>query len=293
MVGILKLALTSALIVAVGIAHVIESRAAESTGPEATIRTLVRANAEKDLTTLSRLMAHDADITSYTIGGRKYVGWPEFEREMQEEFDSVQKLEIPIHKLKVWTKGDLAWFAMELDYIRFVGEGSETKRTIIPLRETGVLERREGQWMLLSWHESFRTIQLGDPLAQRPAPTVSQHLVSNASSSIPDLSGEWEILEVEDDKRYKATLDKAGNGSYTQHSGRFTTTKFSDRLWQGTWHQPGNDREGGFEVLLSEDGTEAKGVWWYSRVGTQTNIPPREHGGTYSWKRLPSPPIAQ
>ncbi|HEY6261527.1 MAG TPA: nuclear transport factor 2 family protein [Nitrospiraceae bacterium] len=293
MVGILKPALTSALIIFVGIAHVIESQAAGLTGPEETIRTLVRANAEKDLTTLSRLMAHDADITSYTIGGRKYVGWPEFEREMREEFNSVQKLDIPIHELKVWTKGDLAWFTMELDYIRFVGEGADPKRTIIPLRETGVLERREGQWMLLSWHESFRTIQLGDPFAQRPAPSASQHLVSNASSSMPDLSGEWEILEVEDDKRYKATLDKAGNGPYTQHNGRFTTTKFADRLWQGTWQQPGNDREGGFEVLLSEDGTQAKGVWWYSRVGTQKNIPPREHGGTYSWKRLPPPPTAQ
>lgn len=293
MVGIMKLALTSALILFMGIAQAIESCAADSIGPEATIRTLVRANAEKDLTTLSRLMAHDPDITSYTIGGRKYVGWQEFEREMREEFDSVQKLEIPIHDLKVWTKGDLAWFAMELDYIRFVGQAADPKRTVIPLRETGVLERRQGQWMLLSWHESFRTLQLGDPLAQRPAPTASQHLVSKASTSIPDLSGEWEILEVEDDKRYKATLDKAGNGPYTQHNGRFTTTKFADRLWQGTWQQPGNDREGGFEVLLSEDGTQAKGVWWYSRVGTQKNIPPREHGGTYSWKRLPPPPTAQ
>ncbi len=130
------------------------------------------------------------------------------------------------------------------------------------------------------------------PLAQRPTTPSPQHLASNAQlSSTPDLSGEWEILEVEDDKRYKATLDKAGNGPYTQHGGRFVTTKYTDRLWQGTWQQPGNDREGGFELLLSEDGTQAKGVWWYSRVGTQKNIPPREHGGTYQWKRVtPVPP---
>src|SRR5262245_31690104 len=216
---------------------------------------------------------------------------PEFEREMREEFDSVQKLEIPIHELKVWTKDDLAWFAMELDYIRFVGENSNPKRTVIPLRETGVLERRQGQWLLLSWHESFRTAQLGGPLAHQAAPAVAQHLVSNATSPVPDLSGNWDILEVEDDKHYTATLDRSGNGSYTQHGGRFVTTKYADRLWQGTWQQPGNDREGGFEVLLSEDGTQAKGVWWYSRVGNHKNIPPREHGGTYQWKRLtPVPP---
>ncbi|MDE3221752.1 MAG: nuclear transport factor 2 family protein [Nitrospirota bacterium] len=264
----------------------------ESTGPEAVIRALVRANAEMDLPTLSRLMAHDADITSYTVGGRKYVGWPEFEHDMQEEFSSVAKLELPIQELKVWTKGTLAWFTMELDYIRFVGEGPNQRKTVLPLRESGILEQREGQWVLLSWHESFRNMQLAAPVAQRHTTSSSQHLVSSAQlSSTPDLSGEWDILEVEDDKRYKASLDKAGNGPYTQHGGRFVTTRYADRLWQGTWQQPGNDREGGFELLLSEDGTQAKGVWWYSRVGSQKNIPPREHGGTYQWKRLtPVPP---
>src|SRR5512140_958303 len=84
----------------------------DSAGPEAVIRALVRANAELDMPTISRLMAHDADITSYTIGGRKYVGWPEFEHDMQEEFSSVAKLEIPITELKVWTKGAVAWFTM-------------------------------------------------------------------------------------------------------------------------------------------------------------------------------------
>ena len=265
----------------------------EPTDPEATIRTLVRANAEKDVQTLARFMAHDADIVSYTIGGRKYVGWSEFEREMREEFSSVAKLEIPILELKVWTKGSLAWFTMELDYIRFVGEGPLQQKTVLPLRESGVLEQREGQWVLLSWHESFRNLQFGAPSAQGPTTPSPQHLVSSIqASSTPDLSGEWEILEVEDNKRYKATLDKSGNGPYTQHNGRFVTTKFAERLWQGTWQQPGNDREGGFELLLSEDGTQAEGIWWYSRFESHKNIPPRQHGGTYQWKRLtPVPPL--
>ncbi len=258
--------------------------------PETAIRQMVRANAEKDLPTLSRLMAHDADIVSYTVGGRKYVGWPEFEREMREEFVNAQKIEIPITELKVWTKGDLAWFTMELDYIRYVGTGSEVKRTLLPLRETGVLERRAGRWQLLSWHESFRSAQLGGPLASPSATAGSQKLVSNAAATLPDISGEWDILEVEDEKRYKATLDKNGNGPYTQHGGHFVTTKIANRLWEGTWHQPGNDREGGFEVLLSEDGTQAKGIWWYTRVQGHKNIPPKEHGGTYHWKKAISPP---
>jgi len=261
--------------------------ASESSDPESAIRRMVRANAEKDLPTLSRLMAHDADIISYAVAGRKYVGWPELEQGIRDEFANAQKLEIPIHELTVWTKGDLAWYAMELDYIRYVADGAELKRTILPMRETGVLERRNGQWQLLSWHESFRSAQLGGPLAQPPAAASHRPSGEVGASSLPDLSGEWEILEVEDDKRYRATLDRKGNGPYSQHGGRFTTIMIADRLWQGTWQQPGNDREGGFEVLLSADGTQAKGIWWYTRVGTQTKIPPREHGGTYHWRKLP------
>ncbi len=266
------------------------SVAADYSGAEHAVRALVKANADKDLASLSRLMAHDSDVTSYTIGGRKYVGWTGLEQDMREEFDSTVTIEIPIRELKVWTRGDLAWYAMEVDYIRTVTQGRESQRSLLPLRETGVLERRNGQWVLHSWHESFRNaggaVTLVDHANQRPSATLA------SASASADLSGEWDILEVEDDKRYKATLDKGGNGPYTQHGGRFTTTKFADRLWQGTWQQPGNDREGGFELLLSEDGKEAKGVWWYSRVGTHKNIPPREHGGTYQWKRLSPVPGA-
>ncbi|MDH3771407.1 MAG: hypothetical protein OET79_10550, partial [Nitrospirota bacterium] len=96
--------------------------------------------------------------------------------------------------------------------------------------------------------------------------------------------GEWEIQE--EDKAYQATLDAMGNGPYNWQEGRIQTEKVADRLWSGTWHQKGNDREGAFEVLLSEDEKTADGVWWYLRVGTQKNIPPREWGGTYKIKRL-------
>ena len=139
--------------------------AAEPSDPESAIRRMVRANAEKDLPTLSKLMAHDADIISYAVAGRKYIGWTDLEAGMREEFINSQKLEIPILELTVWTKGDLAWYAMELDYIRYVAEGAALKRTVLPMRETGVLERRNGNWQLLSWHESFRSAQLGGALA--------------------------------------------------------------------------------------------------------------------------------
>ena len=73
----------------------------EPSTPEEVLRTLVRANAEKDIPTMSRWMAHDEDCINYTIGGRKYVGWSELAKDLQEEFEAVTHLEIPIRELQV------------------------------------------------------------------------------------------------------------------------------------------------------------------------------------------------
>ena len=67
---------------------------------------------------MSRWMAHDEYCINYTIGGRKYVGWNELAKDLHEEFESVTNLEIPILELKVWTRGEIAWFVMEVNYIR-------------------------------------------------------------------------------------------------------------------------------------------------------------------------------
>ena len=129
---------------------------------------------------------------------------------------------------------------------------------------------------------------LGKVLSSKEPANPSAH-IGGASLVKFDLSGEWEIQE--EDKVYHATLDPQGNGPYNWQEGRIQTEKLTNRLWSGTWHQKGNDREGAFEVLLSEDGNMAEGVWWYVRVGSQKNIPPREWGGTYKFKRLSANPI--
>ncbi|MEX5213953.1 MAG: hypothetical protein NW703_07280 [Nitrospiraceae bacterium] len=103
----------------------------------------------------------------------------------------------------------------------------------------------------------------------------------------PELQGQWEIKE--EDKSYVATLDQNGHGFYTWQNGEITVSKCHNRRCEGTWKQTGNDREGGFDVLFGGDGSEARGVWWYSRVGNKNNIPPRQWGGPYTWKRVDSP----
>ncbi|MGC4096552.1 MAG: nuclear transport factor 2 family protein [Nitrospira sp.] len=270
------------------------ARAEEFHDPETALRRLVQANAERDLATMSKYMSHDVDAIGYTIDGRKYIGWPDLAADMRSEFDSVVKLEIPITSLHMWTKGDIAWFAMESNYIRYTNPNDFSQRMVLPLRETGVLERRNGRWILVAWHESTRHHDSGTEQTAANGSALL-HRASDTQPAVPngvDLSGEWEVTEIEDNKKYVATLNAQGTGPYTWQGGQFSTTSFNDRRWQGTWKQTGNDREGAFEVVLSEDGTEAKGIWWYVRVGTRNNIPPRQHGGSYLWKRLTPPPTA-
>ncbi len=253
--------------------------------PETVIRMIVKANAEMDLKTLETHMAADEDTVGYTIGGRKYIGWKDVKQAFEEEFSMLSGLTIDILNLKVWQQGEVAWFAMEIDYNREVQTADGPIKKTWPLRDTGVLSRREGTWMLVNWHESMREPIKPLTVARKVPPTEA-----GVNPVEINLTGEWEIQE--EDKAYQATLDAKGNGPYNWQEGRLQTEKIVDRLWSGTWHQKGNDREGAFEVLLSEDGKTADGVWWYLRVGTQKNIPPREWGGTYKIKRLSPQPHA-
>jgi hypothetical protein len=277
------------MMIGVGIFLAQMSYGAESSSPELVLRAIVQANAEKDLATMERHFSHDPHLLGYGIGGTKYVGWDELARDIRSEFKSTNRLEIPILDLRVWTKGDVAWFVIELDYIRHSPVGLLNDRLTQNLRETGVLERRDGQWIVVSWHSSPRYQGSMIDIIPRTPANVDRQVSRNESIETTrsyDLSGEWEVVEIEENRTYRATLDKNGNGPYTWQGGHYTTTSFQDGRWQGTWTQTGNDREGGFELVLSEDGTQAKGIWWYTRVGTRHNIPPRQHGGSYLWKRM-------
>jgi hypothetical protein len=225
--------------------------------PETVIRIIVKANAEMDLKTLETHMAADEDTVGYTIGGRKYIGWKDVKQAFEEEFSMLSGLTIDILNLKVWQRGEVAWFAMEIDYNREVQTADGPIKKTWPLRDTGVLNRREGTWMLVNWHESMREPIKPLAVARKVSPTEA-----GVNPVAINLTGEWEIQE--EDKAYQATLDVKGNGSYNWQEGRFQTEKVEDRYWSGTWHQKGNDREGGFEVLLSEDGKTAEGIWWYT-----------------------------
>jgi hypothetical protein len=82
----------------------------------------------------------------------------------------------------------------------------------------------------------------------------------------------------------EARLDENGNGSYPWKGGYFVTESWVGGVWKGTWHQPVNDREGGFELKLSQDLNFAAGRWWYTRIGE--DLSPDKPGGKITLTRM-------
>ena len=104
----------------------------------------------------------------------------------------------------------------------------------------------------------------------------------NPPGHLKVLEGVWEY----EDSGVVVTLklDEQGNGTYPWNDGELLTLALSDHTWTGTWRQPGNDREGGFEVKLSDDYSEGEGRWWYTRIADDTAL--AQPGGTFHLTKI-------
>jgi len=100
-----------------------------------------------------------------------------------------------------------------------------------------------------------------------------------------DPSGKWTYEEL--GQQITLVLDKNGNGEYEWKDGTFRTRHLADQVWTGTWHQPVNDREGGFTIKMNADYSAGKGRWWYTRIGENKN--PKRPGGRFNIERTQSP----
>ncbi|MEP7154099.1 MAG: hypothetical protein ABI856_20535 [Nitrospira sp.] len=98
------------------------------------------------------------------------------------------------------------------------------------------------------------------------------------------LAGEWEYEEG--GMVVPLRLDRFGNGTYDFKDGRFRTDLLSDRHWAGGWAQRENDREGGFEITLSENYSEGEGRWWYTRI--ERDATPTKAGGRFHVMKVQS-----
>ena len=107
----------------------------------------------EDMRLFSRIIAHDADMVNYgTDAAEHFVGWEALKESVEKMLPSFEntKLTAKDQVIKVHPSGNMAWFSEVVDWDG-VAEGKPVR---IGFRLTGVLEKRNDNWVFVQFHAS-------------------------------------------------------------------------------------------------------------------------------------------
>ncbi len=108
----------------------------------------------ENLELFSKLMAHDPDMVSFgTDAAERWVGYQSLESSMEKQFESTEESKaisrervITVHK-----SGEVAWWSELYD---MTGKAQGEAFALEGMRLTGVLEKRNGNWVIVQFHGS-------------------------------------------------------------------------------------------------------------------------------------------
>jgi hypothetical protein len=107
-----------------------------------------------DFITVEQIWAPDTNIILFgTEGEEQLVGIDAILKAMKRQFSEFQNTFINIsdQKIQISRTGQTAWFSQVLDY-NFIYQGNNV--IFEDIRFTGVLEKRDGKWMMVQGHLS-------------------------------------------------------------------------------------------------------------------------------------------
>lgn len=112
------------------------------------------ALSERDIELLSDVMAHDEDMVNFgTDSDERWTGWNELEEIYRKQFEAITKYEISRHEqvVKLNPSADTAWFS---EILKARVEAMDDIYEL-SLRISGVLEKRDGKWVIVHFHRSL------------------------------------------------------------------------------------------------------------------------------------------
>ncbi len=117
-----------------------------------TFKGMFEAYKKQDLQGVLSFWAPDPDI--YVLGSgedEKAIGVEEFTEHLKRDWEQAQVLGIGVKNFSVSTSVSTAWFSAD---ITFHCEASEGDDFYMPLRLTGVMEKRYARWLWVQMHLS-------------------------------------------------------------------------------------------------------------------------------------------
>lgn len=132
------------------------SMSSDRTVVEQTIRDSIGWALTKDRALLERIIAHDQDLFMFNPDSKStIVGWDAFAKNFAFWMDprfKATRFDLRELRTNFSRSGDVAWFSAILDDLaEWDGKPTGWKDT----RWTGVLEKREGAWVIVQMHFSF------------------------------------------------------------------------------------------------------------------------------------------
>lgn len=112
----------------------------------------------EDLNVLANIMSHDANMVSYGSDINEiFVGWQALKDSVQKMLPAYENIKLTVRNqaITVHPSGNVAWFSQLWDWdLVYSGEHVE----VTNLRLTGVLEKQNGNWVIVQFHNSVPVI---------------------------------------------------------------------------------------------------------------------------------------
>ena len=127
---------------------------AEKVEVKSVLDQIVQAWETMDIEMVSKIFAHETDMVTFgTDPDEQFVGWKPLEASLQKQFDSYENPDVSVRDqlIKVSDFGNVAWFSEIMD-INLVAQGEPVN--VEGMRVTGVLEKRNGNWVIVQSHWS-------------------------------------------------------------------------------------------------------------------------------------------
>ncbi len=108
-----------------------------------------------DMELFSKIVAHDDDMVAFgTDAAEHFIGWEPLIESMQKQIDASENVQITTRELsiKVHKSGDVAWVSFLMD---LKGESMGEPFSLEGMRFTGVIEKRNGNWLIVQIHASI------------------------------------------------------------------------------------------------------------------------------------------
>ncbi|HLF63953.1 MAG TPA: SgcJ/EcaC family oxidoreductase [Saprospiraceae bacterium] len=131
-----------------------DSLTSEKTNVKTVVDQFVQFWETHDMELLTKIMAHDADMVSYgSDASEHFVGWEAFKDAVVQMLPSFQDTKITVSDqvIKIGPSADIAWFSEVWNW-HLKMEGNPVQ--IDGQRLTGVLEKRDGNWVFVQFHNS-------------------------------------------------------------------------------------------------------------------------------------------